>query len=61
MPEMVQLPVNESLAALVTIARAARLTGDEVTERVAQRKLWERYRVRVAFDRPPRTRKGAGR
>jgi hypothetical protein len=46
-----RIPVDESLAALVTIIRAARLTGDETTERVAQRKLWDRYRVRVAFDR----------
>jgi hypothetical protein len=49
----VTIPVDESLAALVTIIRAARLTGDEATERIAQRKLWARYRVTVAFDRAP--------
>jgi hypothetical protein len=52
MPGTVQLPVDESLAALVTIIRAARLTGDDVMERIAQQKLWDRYRVRVAFNKP---------
>jgi hypothetical protein len=61
MAETVQIPVNQSLAALVTIARAARLTGDTALERVAQRRLWERYGVRVAFDQPPARGKKGGR
>jgi hypothetical protein len=59
MPGTVEIPINESLAALVTIARAARLTGDTALERVAQQKLWDRYRIRVTFSRPPRAEKGA--
>jgi hypothetical protein len=47
------IPIDETLAALVTVIRAARLTGDEATERVAQRRLWDRYALRVAFDRAP--------
>jgi hypothetical protein len=61
MPETAEIPVNESLAALVTIVRAARLTGDTALERVAQRKLWDRYRIRVAFGRPLRAGKEADR
>jgi hypothetical protein len=61
MAETAQLPINESLAALVTIVRAAHLTGDELTERIAQRKLFEHYGVRVSFEPPARKRKGVQR
>jgi hypothetical protein len=58
MTETAQIRVDESLAALVTIVRAARLTGDADMERVAQRKLWDRYKVRVAFDQAQQTSRG---
>lgn len=51
-PDVTRVRVNDSLAALVTIIRAARLTGYVEMERVAQCKLWERYHVCLSFDPP---------
>ncbi len=61
MPETAQKE-NEMLGILVAIARAARLTDDEVMERIIQRQLWQDYGIRVAFDPPePVNGKGHGK
>ncbi len=49
MSDTAEIPTDESLAALVAIIRAARLTGDAATERIAQERLWSRYRVRITL------------
>jgi len=42
---------TDSPAALVAIARAARLAGDRYLERAARQQLQERYGIRLVFDR----------
>lgn len=46
-----QIPVNNSPAELVAIIRACRLAGDKRMERRARRELFERFGIRLSFDK----------
>jgi hypothetical protein len=43
----------DGAAALVVIARAARISGDKTLERAARRELTERYGIDLTFRREP--------
>jgi hypothetical protein len=50
-------PINDSPAALVSIAKAAHLTGDRDLERAAKQLLEERHCIHISFGRRPAAKK----
>lgn len=48
----------DGAAALVVIARAARISGDKTLERAARRELVEKYGIDLSFRKQPAERQG---